>query len=587
MAASALWTFSVARAIEMLRESFHIFLRNPLASTLVVILIVAASVGQVLSLGSLYPILQIVTGDPGTAEAIGTSAFGSLLAFVGAQVSLANLLLLFLVIGVIYSALNLLAEAFQGLHLRNLEVGIRLELFETIVASDWQYARAVQHGDVVNIITREAQQYRLMVKYALYTVGSFIQFIALFSYAAYLNWQLTVFGIAVFAAGSLLLIPILRHTSKLSKETPHIANQMTNRLIAALRSLKTAKALSLAPFLVGTVRPSFRLAASNYLQQNLLVSSQYAITEVLAFVAISSMLYVGLIVIGIPHAELFVLLVLLFRALPQVRAGIDNYHRAFASLPSLEIIRHHLSRARAARTQAGKVPVPSQWDGISFRDVSFQFEDSPKIVDGLDIRIRRGEFWAILGPSGAGKTTVLDLLLGLLRPQRGEIRIGDVPLHDADLETWHSQLAYLGQESFVAAGTLRSNLLWGSEAQYSDAELIATLRAVRLDGLSSRESELLDREITENGSNLSGGEKQRLALARLFLRKPSLVILDEPTTGLDVETELMIFSAIREFCRNAALVVVTHREELTGAADNIIRLSSDGVIVGSQKAGVH
>lgn len=571
----------------MLRESFQIFLRNPLVSLLVVFLVLAASVGQVVSLGSLYPILQIVTGDPATTEAMRATAFGRVLGYVGADISLANLLLLFLVVGTGYSVLNLFAEAFQGLHLRNLEVAIRLELFEAMVYSDWQYARALPHGEAVNIIAREAQQYRLMVKYALYTVSSFIQFLALFSFAAYLNWKLTLLGMTIFAVGSLALIPILKHTNILGKQSPHIANQMSNRLVAALRSLKTAKALSLESFLVRTVRPSFQLMASNYFQQNVLVSAQYAITELVAFVAISSILYAGLAVMGIPHAELFILLLLLFRALPQVRAGIDNYHRAYASLPSLEIIRGHLSKARGARTPTGRIPITSGWERITLRNVSFRFDDSPAIVDGLNTQIHRGDFWAILGPSGVGKTTVLDLLLGLFRPQNGEIFIDEIALRDADLETWHSQLAYLGQESFVVAGTLRSNLLWGNDASYDDAELIAALRAVRLDGLSSNESELLEREITENGSNLSGGEKQRLALARLFLRRPTLMILDEPTTGLDVETERMIFAAIQEFCRNTTLIMVTHRTELALAADNIIRLTPEGITLESHKTEVH
>ena len=92
--------------------------------------------------------------------------------------------------------------------------------------------------------------------------------------------------------------------------------------------------------------------------------------------------------------------------------------------------------------------------------------------------------------------------------------------------------------------------------------------------------------MTENGNNLSGGEKQRLALARLFLRKPSLIVLDEPTTGLDSETERLIFSAIQQFSRNVTLVVVTHREELAREADYIVRISTEGITVESNKTRV-
>src|SRR2546428_3656314 len=142
----------------MLNESFQIFRRNPLASGIPVFLIIAASVGQVASLGSLYPILQLLTGTDGSIQGVRSGVFGAVLTFLGADITLANLLLLFLLVGVSYSALNLAAEVYQGLHLRNLEVAVRTELFEAVVSSDWDYAGRLRHGDIVNIIAREAQQ---------------------------------------------------------------------------------------------------------------------------------------------------------------------------------------------------------------------------------------------------------------------------------------------------------------------------------------------------------------------------------------------------------------------------------------------
>jgi len=565
----------------MFKETLRIFHRNPVTSTITVILIVMASLGQVVSLGSLYPILQLLTaGNDGVRTANG-SIFGKMLAYIGWEVTLGNLLLLFLLLGISYSILNLAAEAYHGLHLRKVEVALRTELFEAVVSSNWEYASRLRHGEIINIIFREVREYELTVKFAFYTAGSFLQFSFLISYAAYLNWQLTVFGMCVTGAGTLALIPILRYTNTLSKETPQIANQMSNWLIAGLRALKTAKALSLERFLIRTVQPSFRRFASNYFQLNVLVTSQYAVMELVAFVAISSMIYVGLIVLRIPHAELFIILVLLFRALPQVRWGVDNYHRALTSFPSLQLVRRYLAQSQAARAKEGHLPISPKWQTIVFQNVTFRFNEpraADPILEHFNAQIHRGEFCAVLGPSGSGKTTLLDLLLGLLRPESGEILVDDVSLRDADPGSWHSQLAYLGQESFIMAGTLRSNLLWGSDIAHGDDELLAALKAVRLDTLVEGETKLLEREVTENGSNLSGGEKQRLALARLFLRQPALIVLDEPTTGLDVETERFIFSAIRRFSTNVTLVVVTHREELTRGADQIIRFLPQGAI---------
>src|SRR6267143_1730146 len=133
-------------AEHMFRESLQIFRRNPVTSTIEVLLIVTASLGQVVSLGSLYPILQLLTADDGGVQAIRAGVFGKVLAYIGADVTLGNLLLLFLILGVSYSILNVLAEAYQGLHLRDLEVAVRTELLAAIVSSDWDYASRLRHG---------------------------------------------------------------------------------------------------------------------------------------------------------------------------------------------------------------------------------------------------------------------------------------------------------------------------------------------------------------------------------------------------------------------------------------------------------
>jgi ABC-type multidrug transport system fused ATPase/permease subunit len=231
--------------------------------------------------------------------------------------------------------------------------------------------------------------------------------------------------------------------------------------------------------------------------------------------------------------------------------------------------------ARRARSHAGTVSVSRKWRVIGFDQVTFGYDADRRIVSDLTLEIHRGDFWAILGPSGIGKTTLLDLILGLVQPHAGGIRIDQTPLSEVALKSWHGQIAYMGQAAFAFAGTVRDNLNWGSDREASDEELIRTLAAVHLGGPDP--PALLDRDVGEDGGNLSGGEKQRLALARLFLRQPTLMILDEPTTGLDAGTEREILESIRSNFSESTLIMVTHREALTAGADHVIRLTEDGI----------
>jgi len=377
----------------------------------------------------------------------------------------------------------------------------------------------------------------------------------------------------MFSAGSLVLAPMLRRASALGKKSSELAIQMSNRTVAALRSLKMVKALSLETYLMRALRPAFDDFASSAYHANLLASGQYAIMEIVGVVAVSTMLYAGLFILSIPKGALIIILLLLFRALPLVRLAIDNYHRACGFVPSLQIVRQHMAAARKAATRSGGIQIAANWRRIDFSGVTFAYDDRT-ILSNTSLSICRGEFWAIVGPSGVGKTTFLDLLTGLIEPQSGEVQVEGLSLNQADIASWHAQMAYLGQDAFAFSGTVRDNLVWGSDLQWTDVQLENALHAARLDAS-------LERNAGENGGNLSGGEKQRLALARLFLRHPNVLILDEPTTGLDVSTERDIFESISSYFQNTTIIIVTHREELARGADHVIRFNDRGIEVES------
>jgi ATP-binding cassette subfamily C protein len=495
----------------------------------------------------------------------------------GAAPLFINFLILFVALTLAYSSLNWAADAFQNLQVRKFETAMRQELLEAAVNARWIHGRELRHGEFLSIITREVSECRQLIRHLVQMFGVSAQFGALLVFAFYLNWKLTGLGVAMFSAGSLVLVPILRRASAIGKETAELAAQMSNRTVAALRSLKMVKALSLEPYLVRTLRPAFEEFASNAYHSNVLSSGQYAIMEIVGVVAVSTMLYLGLFLFYIPKGELVVILLLLFRALPSVRLAIDNYHRACGYVPSLHIVRRYTAAARKSATRRGGAQIPANWQRIDFSAVNFAYDDR-SILTNTSLSICRGDFWAIVGPSGVGKTTFLDLVIGLIEPQAGDIQIDGLSLNQADITSWHAQIAYLGQDAFAFSGSVRDNLVWGSDVRWTDDQLKDALRAARL------ETEL-DRNVGESGCHLSGGEKQRLALARLFLRHPSLVILDEPTTGLDVSTERDIFDSIESYFRNTTILMVTHREELARGTDHLIRFSDRGVEVGSAVTG--
>jgi ATP-binding cassette subfamily C protein len=220
-------------------------------------------------------------------------------------------------------------------------------------------------------------------------------------------------------------------------------------------------------------------------------------------------------------------------------------------------------------------------DGIRFEAVSFTYAEEEKkaAISDLDLAIRVGETTAIVGPSGAGKSTIADLVLGLILPERGRVLVDDTPLDAEFLTSWRDQIGYVAQDTFLFNDTVRANLLW-AHPEAENEEIEQALRLAAADAFVSRLPDGLETVLGDRGVRLSGGEKQRLSLARALLRKPSLLILDEATSALDSENETRIRAAIDGLHGSMTIVIITHRLSTIRGAD-VIHVLEHGRLVES------
>jgi ABC-type multidrug transport system fused ATPase/permease subunit len=196
---------------------------------------------------------------------------------------------------------------------------------------------------------------------------------------------------------------------------------------------------------------------------------------------------------------------------------------------------------------------------LALEDVTFGFAASNRLViDGLSCRIEAGTQFGIVGPSGIGKSTLLALLMGVFKPSSGRIRIGDTDVADY-LGERTFELAYVGAEANLFEGTLRQNMEYGLYRPVTEQDYAEAFRAARIDGLVSRFKDGIDHVIKDQGTSFSAGERQRLALARALLRKPSLLVLDEFTANLDADTEREIVETIAGLHGRCTTIIVSHK----------------------------
>jgi ATP-binding cassette subfamily B protein len=217
---------------------------------------------------------------------------------------------------------------------------------------------------------------------------------------------------------------------------------------------------------------------------------------------------------------------------------------------------------------------------LAFENVTFthQTASQPAVRD-ISFRIERGQTLAFVGPSGAGKTTLVKLLVGLYRPQAGRILYNRVDSREADMEALRERIGFVTQETQLFSGTIRENLQF-VRPDATDAECLDALRRAACQGLLARAAKGLDTVIGEGGIKVSGGERQRLSIARALLRRPDLLVFDEATSSLDSLTEEEISHTIRDVAesRDVMSILIAHRLSTVMHADRIFVLERGQVV---------
>ena len=213
---------------------------------------------------------------------------------------------------------------------------------------------------------------------------------------------------------------------------------------------------------------------------------------------------------------------------------------------------------------------------IAIKNLSFQFGER-KIIDDLSLSIKKGEKIAFVGESGSGKSTLIKILLGLLKYNQGKVRLGDMELSGICLNNLYDRVSYLSQDAPVFGGTIKENLVF--EKKVSEEQMLGALSEVQLSHLVENLAEGLNTEIGEKGTCLSGGEKQRLALARLWFEDSELVILDEATSAMDNLTEENAMKSVMQKMKDKTVIAIAHRLNSIAGFDRII-LFREGKIVG-------
>jgi ABC-type multidrug transport system fused ATPase/permease subunit len=330
--------------------------------------------------------------------------------------------------------------------------------------------------------------------------------------------------------------------------------------------LKAALAQGTAPAFLDEYRSTLGSAATQFTRfaRDYSLAGQLAAFGAAMVAAV--LLLVGVRVLALPFPLLIASLVLFARMSGPAQLLQASVVRTAAYAPAFAAVGRRLGKLERALETNGMEP-PLDWNELRLDAIGFEHGNGLG-VETVSLHLARGEWLGIAGSSGAGKTTLVDLVAGLLTPQHGTIAVDGRPLAGGTLEQWRSAIAYVGQEGSVFNDTVRGNLL----AEGAQADNVSLWQVLETVGLAERVRAFpdgLNQSVGDRGSQLSGGERQRLVIARALLRRPSLLILDEATAALDVESEAELITRVKALLPRAAALVIAHRESSLSHCDSV------------------
>ena len=550
----------------------------PWRTAIALVAILLAGLADGLSITALLPLLNVATrGTTGVADAAPDDQGGQLEQFIvdtlnsiGLEATLGTLLTIIVVLVVIKSLFLLASEIHVGFSTAHITTDLRLDLLRSILATRWEYFLHQPIGKLANSMAIEAKRSSKSYLYGINMLTYLAQAVIFIGIAVAMSWKatLTVFGIALLILG--ISHRLVRMSRRAGKKQTTLSKSLLFRLADTLQSVKPLKAMAREK-LAGVILIKETSQLNRALQRQ--VTSEAVLNAIQAplfATVIATGIYLALERWQMQFATVMVLVVLLSRVLSQLGKVQKAYQKMVMHESAYWSIKKAIKKADREREIADGTSEARLEKGIRFENVTFAYGEKNILHDvSLDIPAR--SLTTIIGPSGTGKTTFIDLIIGLYQPISGTVYLDDTPLPEIDIEQWRRKLGYVPQEQILLHDSIMVNVTFG-DPELTPADAEAALRAADAWEFVSAMPDGMESSVGERGAKLSGGQRQRIMIARALAHRPEVLILDEPTSALDPASEQLICDTLRNLGKDYTILAISHQTALADVADQTYRL---------------
>ena len=539
-----------------------------------IVVLIVMGLTQGVGLLMLIPFLQLIGIGDSAPEGI-VAIIGKIWRFTGLPLSLPAVLVVYVGIVSLYAVIQRWSTILNSKLSHAFTRKLRDDLFRAMARVQWLRFIQIRGSDINHVMTSNLATIDSGT-YGLFALIStiFVVFVHI-GIAMMLSFPLTC--VAIVSSGLLLLVlrPLNRRSYELGEEWRQTMAALFGVLMDHLSGMKVAKSFGAED---RHIRSFCSLSGNLEQQANRfagILSSTGMYYEIGGVVVVSVFFLVGVQILQIPLSRLLIMLFLFAGLVPMFSWTQRTWQGTLNMLPAYKAVLEMLEKFQEAEEPEISVHVnPIELEtGVEFRNVSFKYdkEDGNFVLDKMELIIRARETTVILGPSGGGKSTFADLLIGLLIPDIGQVLIDGRPLEGSVLHSWRKSVGYVPQESLLFHETLKDNMRWASP-ESSEEDIWNALQMASAADFVKALPEGLMTIVGDRGVRLSGGQRQRISLARALLRKPTLLLLDEATSNLDAKNEQRIIQAMQDLRGKMTVVFISHRKSVVECSDRVVAI---------------
>jgi len=439
----------------------------------------------------------------------------------------------------------------------------------------WEYYLKISQGDISKSIISEGQNisegYMYFLSAITYSIIAFTYFVACLILVPNTFFILIIYAFFAYR----IYIFYSRKANLYGKNLSNMTSNIGKWTAAIFNNLKYLKSISRDNLAKEEAKDIFLKFSNSY--ENAMVASYKSklITEILTIFFIFVVI-IFILINGVNTSNFILSLSLFVRMAPKVYNSQSRFLDSLAMVSWPKLHYEKVKRAKKYHDYIYKNKNIFKFDGeIIFKKVSFNYPNSKLILNNINLTIKRNECIGIIGKSGIGKSTLLDLITGLIKPKYGQIYFSGENINNINISSWRQNIGIVMQENFFKNDSIASNIALGKKINRN--KIVESLIKANAWDFIKKLSKGIDEEIFDRGVRFSGGERQRLALARALYSEPQILLLDEPSTGLDLNSERKLIASIKKLKGSMMIILISHKKELVNICDRVLELDQVGL----------